>query len=188
MARPGSRLLLFAPIATLLLACTAPSGPSKALHPVYVERVSIDRRTDTPVLMLKEQDGEQRDLPIWIGMSEAQSIAMAMEEMEPPRPNTHDLIKNLIDELNGQIVRVVITELRGHTYYAVINLRVDGEEFSVDSRPSDAIAVAIRTGAPLFASDAVLVPPLLDEDYEPALEIDWHAPPHAFEPGVSRTH
>ncbi len=95
MARSGSRLLLFLPVATLLLACTAPSGPSKALHPVYVERVSIDRRTDTPVLMLKEQDGEQRDLPIWIGMSEAQSIAMAMEEMEPPRKRVDSAVTRL---------------------------------------------------------------------------------------------
>lgn len=188
MPRTGSLLLSFAPLCALLLACTAPSGPSQGLHPVYVERVSMDRRTDTPVLLLKEQEGEERDLPIWIGMSEAQSIAMAMEEMELPRPNTHDLIKNLLDELRGQIERVVITELRGHTYYAVIDLRVDGSVFSVDSRPSDAIAVAIRTGAPLFASESVLVPPPLDEDSEPPLDIDWEAQPVDFETNEFRTH
>jgi bifunctional DNase/RNase len=135
------------------------------------------------VLLLKETHGARRELPIWIGMTEAQSIAMAMEEMVLPRPNTHDLIKNLLDGLHGDIRRVVITELRGHTYYAVIEIGLNGREVAIDSRPSDAIAVAIRTGAPLFATDSVLVPPV-DEDQGPALDIDFR---NVFAPRQSET-
>jgi bifunctional DNase/RNase len=173
-------LVLLLPLGLLspaLLACTSREGLPPNLHAVYVESLSVDQRTDTPVLLLKEQNGTGRELPIWIGMPEAQSIAMAMEDVPLPRPNTHDLIKNILSELRGDIQRVVITELRGHTYYAVIKMRVDGRVVVVDSRPSDAIAVAIRTGAPVFATDEVLVPVDFDTDFEeePAIDIDWGA-------------
>jgi bifunctional DNase/RNase len=173
-------LVLLLPLGLLspaLLACTSREGLPRNLHAVYVESLSVDQRTDTPVLLLKEQNGTGRELPIWIGMPEAQSIAMAMEDVPLPRPNTHDLIKNILSELRGDIQRVVITELRGHTYYAVIKMRVDGRVVVVDSRPSDAIAVAIRTGAPVFATDEVLVPVDFDTDLEEelAIDIDWGA-------------
>ncbi len=167
--------LLAALAALALTGCYSMDGLQGDLHSIYVERLSLDGRTDTPVILLRESDGEGRELPIWIGMAEAQSIAIAMEQLELPRPNTHDLIKNLLDELQGDILRVVITELRGHTYYAVIDVRLNGRSFTVDSRPSDAIAVAIRTSAPLFATEDVLVPEAesLDEDEEPPLDIEW---------------
>ena len=161
-------------LAALLLAassCTSADGPPRELHAVYVESLALDERTDTPVVILRESEGNGRELPIWIGLSEAQSIAMALEEVELPRPNTHDLIKNLLDGLDGDIDRVVITELRGHTYYAVIDVQLDGRLVTVDSRPSDAIAVAIRTGAPLFATDQVLMIGDLDEEAELPLDI-----------------
>ncbi len=161
-------------LAALLLgaaACSSADGPPRKLHAVHVESLALDDRTDTPVVILRESNGNGRELPIWIGLSEAQSIAMALEDVQLPRPNTHDLIKNLLDGIQGDINRVVITELRGHTYYAVIDVQLDGRLVTVDSRPSDAIAVAIRTGAPLFATDQVLVLGDLDEEAELPLDI-----------------
>jgi len=170
-------LLSLGLLSPALLACTSREGLPRNLHAVYVESLSVDQRTDTPIILLREQDGTGRELPIWIGLPEAQSIAMAMEDVPLPRPNTHDLIKNILSELRGDIQRVVITELRGHTYYAIIKVRVDGRDVLVDSRPSDAIAVAIRTGAPVFATDEVLVPVDVDVDLEedPPIDIDWGA-------------
>lgn len=162
--------LIPAVVVGISLSCTSREGPPAGLRSIYVESLSFDRRTELPVILLKERDGDGRELPIWIGMPEAQSIAMALEEVDSPRPNTHDLIKNLLVELEGDIERIIITELRGHTYYAVIRVRLDGKEVSVDSRPSDAIAVAIRTGAPLFATDRVLNQGA-EVEGEPALEI-----------------
>ena len=152
-------------------ACSSADGPPRELHAVYVESLALDERTDTPVVILRESNGNGRELPIWIGLPEAQSIAMALEDVELPRPNTHDLIKNLLDGIQGDIDRVVITELRGHTYYAAIDVQLDGQMVTIDSRPSDAIAVAIRTGAPLFATDQVLVRSDLDEEAELPLDI-----------------
>ena len=185
MAALGSRSLMLARASAVALsavlaaaACSVPDGPPRGVRAVYVDSLSLDERTDTPVLILKETNGSGRELPIWIGMTEARSIAMALEEVVLPRPNTHDLIKNLLDGLRGDIQRVVITELRGNTYYAVIEVRLNGETVSVDSRPSDAVAVAIRAGAPLYAADRVLAEDELDEDVSPTLDIDGNEPPH----------
>ncbi len=169
---PTARVVRVGVLAAALLSCTSADGPPPNVHSVYVDSVELDRRTDTPVVILRESDGAGRELPIWIGLSQAQSIAMALEDVVLPRPNTHDLIKNLLDGLRGDILRVVITELRGHTYYAVIDVKLDGRVVSVDSRPSDAIAVAIRTRAPLYATDRVLIQGDLDEDSGPGLDID----------------
>lgn len=174
---PGKRAVLL-PLLTgalpFLSACSAAKGPAPDLLQVYVESLSFDRRAEMPVILLKEQTGD-RSLPIWIGMGQAQSIAEALEEIEPPRPNTHDLIKSILDGLEGSIERVVITELRGSTYYAVIQLAVGDREVGVDSRPSDAIAVAVRTGSPLYATDEVLDTGS-DPDREPALDASWRPP------------
>lgn len=169
--RFAARGVLPAALALLSAACSSPDGPPRELHAVHVESLALDERTDTPVVILRESNGNGRELPIWIGMTEAQSIAMALEDVVLPRPNTHDLIKNLLDGLHGDIDRVVITELRGHTYYAAIDIQLEGRMVTIDSRPSDAIAVAIRVGAPLFATDQVLVRSELDEDAEPPLDI-----------------
>jgi hypothetical protein len=122
---------------------------------VRVDSVVLDERVGSPVVVLLEREGE-RSLPIWIGLAEAQSIAAEMEQVRPERPNTHDLATRLIRGLEGEVERVVVTELRGGTYYATIFLRAHGRSIEVDSRPSDAIAIALRTGAPLFARDDLL--------------------------------
>jgi bifunctional DNase/RNase len=114
--------------------------------------VALDRASGAPVVVLEESGGD-RSLPIWIGIAEAQSIASEMENHKPPRPNTHDLAKRLIDRLEGALQRVVVTDLRDGTYYAVLILAVNGEVIEVDARPSDAIAIALRCGAPVFVRE-----------------------------------
>ena len=147
---------LLGPLAATLLACAASTSPDVAEHPVTVASVKMDPRTSTPVVLLEESGGKQRVLPIWIGRYEAESIALGMEKINVPRPNTHDLIVNLLEGIEARLSRVVITELKASTYYAVIDLEVGGRKVTIDSRPSDAIAVAIRTGTPLFATEKVL--------------------------------
>jgi bifunctional DNase/RNase len=117
--------------------------------------VRIELPTQTPIVLLKEREGE-RFLPIWIGNVEATAIAFALQGVATARPLTHDLLKNLLDELVVSIERVVITELKEGTFYATIELRQDGSKFSVSSRPSDAIALAVRANTPIFAEEGVL--------------------------------
>ncbi len=152
-----------------------------------IRGVQLDPRTESPVVMLEEAQGLHRRLPIWIGPYEAQSIASGLARQEAPRPNTHDLIKSIFDGIDGSIERVVITELKDGTYYAVIEARVDGRRVAVDARPSDAIAVAIRSGAPVFASEAVLQQAADVHDTERALEIGL-PPERAPEPRPTRSH
>jgi bifunctional DNase/RNase len=102
-----------------------------------------------------------------------------MEKTEASRPNTHDLIQNILDGLNGKVARIIITELRQNTYYAVVEIEVNGKTVSIDSRPSDAVAVAVRTGAPVFATRDVLEAAGRRSEDEPAMEIRWPA----IEPG-----
>jgi bifunctional DNase/RNase len=116
----------------------------------------VDLQSNTPVLLLQESEGLGRTLPIFIGAPEATAIAFALQGMETPRPMTHDLIRDLLEALDTDVVRVVVTELRSSTYYAQILLLQDGREVPVSSRPSDAVAVAVRTGAPLFVSDELM--------------------------------
>ena len=121
---------------------------------VSVEAPELPART--PVVILRERSGRRRLLPIFIGTPEAQAIALAMQRIETPRPMTHDLMRSLLDELGAQVERIVVTELREGTFYADILLRADGQVRSVSSRPSDAIALAIRIGSPIFAEEEVL--------------------------------
>jgi len=123
---------------------------------VVVERVALDRNR-TPVVILAERSGSRR-LPIWIGNSEAKSIAVELEEdFEASRPNSHDLATRMIRGLEGEVVRVVVTELRSGVYYAVLSLRRAGGTVEIDSRPSDAIAIALRTGTPIFVREALFL-------------------------------
>lgn len=160
--------------ALLLLAataCTSPHGPVDGVA-VHVKSVRLDPETSAPVVLLEEDDGARRRLPIWIGYYEAQSIALGLDEdFQAPRPNTHDLIKNLVDGMKGRLERVVITELRNGTYFAVIDVQIDDRRVHIDSRPSDAIAVALRTGTPLFATDEVLRQAAGVGDGGPSVEI-----------------
>jgi bifunctional DNase/RNase len=123
---------------------------------VRLRAVRVDLQSNTPVLLLQETEGLGRTLPIFIGAPEATAIAFSLQGMDTPRPMTHDLIRDLLESLGADVVRVVVTELRASTYYADIVLRTDGREVPVSSRPSDAVAVAVRTGAPLFVADDLM--------------------------------
>ena len=118
--------------------------------------VRIELPSNAPIVLLRETDGEGRLLPIFIGGAEAQAIALAMEEVETPRPMTHDLFKNVLDDLGVRIERIVVTELRDRTFYAELELKGGNGARRISSRPSDAVALAVRTGAPIFADESVL--------------------------------
>lgn len=118
--------------------------------------IELERPPNIPCLLLRESDGEHRILPIFIGSPEATAIAFALEDVETPRPMTHDLIKDLLDELGARIERVVVTELRDATFYADVILSLAGTVHSVSARPSDAVALAVRYGAPVYAEEGVL--------------------------------
>jgi bifunctional DNase/RNase len=117
--------------------------------------VRVELPTNQPIVLLKEDEGE-RYLPIWIGAAEAAAIAFALQGVVTPRPMTHDLMKNLLDEVGAQVQRIEITELREGTYYANINMRMNGNAYEISARPSDAIALAVRVEAPIFADEEVL--------------------------------
>ena len=122
---------------------------------VEVRRVLLDPSTHNPIVLLEEREGS-RTLPIWIGEAEAQSIAVELGNVQWPRPNTHDLAKRLLASLEATVERVVVTELRGDTYFAVLVIRAGGKRVEIDARPSDAIAIALRVEAPVFVRDALL--------------------------------
>ena len=123
--------------------------------PVELVGVRIELPSNQPIVLLKELHGT-RYLPIWIGAPEATAIAFALEEVETQRPLTHDLLKDSIEALGGRIDRIVVTELRDGIYYADLVFDVDSEEVVVSSRPSDAIALAARTEAPIYVFPGVL--------------------------------
>jgi bifunctional DNase/RNase len=122
---------------------------------VRVAHLGLDRSTNTPVVVLKEEDGE-RTLPIWIGAPEANAIALELQGVKPERPLTHDLMKLLVAGLGGELRRVMISGLRENTYLAELLIYRGGEVFEVDARPSDSIALALRMHAPIFTNDELL--------------------------------
>jgi hypothetical protein len=122
---------------------------------VSVYGVSFDAASKQPIVLLKAE-GRNRFLPIWIGHPEAAAILMKLQNAELPRPMTHDLLANVIDQLSASVTAVLVTDLRENTFYAELMLEAGGREIRVDSRPSDAIALAVRTEAPIFASSLVL--------------------------------
>lgn len=127
-----------------------------------VEGLLFDPRSSMYILLLKDVDGTAT-LPIWIGKPEADSIALALGRVATPRPLTHDLIKNLIYNLKMKATRIVVTEVLDNTYYALICLSDGKNEVTIDSRPSDAIAVALRVNAPIFVEESVLEKRSTDE-------------------------
>lgn len=118
-------------------------------------RIVISETSDQQVIVLREKDGE-RSFPIIIGIFEAVSIDRHLKGIEIPRPLTHDLVRNVIREMGGELERIVVNDLHDNTFYARLHVQRDGEDIEVDSRPSDAIALAVRTGCPVFVEDSVL--------------------------------
>ena len=120
-----------------------------------VKTLMIDPATNLPIVILRDKDGS-RVLPIWVGVAEANAIALQIENVATPRPMTHDLLKNVIQDLRGRIEKIVVSDLKENTFYALIYLTVGGEVMAVDARPSDAIALALRARAPIFVEEKVI--------------------------------
>ncbi len=119
--------------------------------------LGFDPRNLSPLVLLKDQD-EINFLPIWIGIFEAAAIAMELQAIHPPRPMTHDLLRSIIEKFDAKLIRVIISDVKEGTFYATIEMeKKDGEKLSIDSRPSDAIALAVRTKTPIFVSEVVMM-------------------------------
>ncbi len=147
--------LLGALLGACLAAALACADAPPLGRAVTVDRLLVDPELGAPVVLLREIDGDRRILPIWIGTSEASSIEAQLDGRVPPRPNSHDLAKRLVDRLEGSVLGIVVTDLRAGVYYAQVRLGLHGEEMDVDARPSDAIALALRYDAPIFVRDAL---------------------------------
>ena len=146
-------LALLALLVLTHAGCSGPEPPVVEDVLVEVSMVALDAQR-SPVVILHDKPGDRR-LPIWIGTAEARSIALEIENYEAQRPNTHDLANRVIQGLDGKVMRVVVTELRAGTYYAALFLRVNSGTVEVDSRPSDAIAIALRADAPIFVRESL---------------------------------
>lgn len=120
-----------------------------------IKGLMIDPITSMPIVVLRDAAGEHV-LPIWVGVFEANAIALQIENVQTPRPMTHDLLKRVIDDLAATVERIVVSDLRENTFYAVIYLRQGSTSVSVDARPSDAIALALRSQCPIYVADQVL--------------------------------
>ena len=122
---------------------------------MMIKGLMVDPVTNLPIVILKDKLGE-RVLPIWVGVFEANAIALQIENIATPRPMTHDLLRNVIMDLEGQVDRIVVSDLKDNTFYAVIHLTVRGERVAIDARPSDAIALALRTRSPILVDEGVI--------------------------------
>ena len=120
-----------------------------------IKGLMVDPITNTPIIILRDKDGE-RVLPIWVGLPEANAIALQIENVSTPRPMTHDLLRNVIQDLKASVHKIVVCDLQENTFYALIYLLRGGETIAVDARPSDAIALALRSRAPIFVEDSVI--------------------------------
>ena len=125
------------------------------LVPMELTRIIISETAEQQIIVLKEIDGE-RSFPIVIGIFEARAIDIRVKDIPMPRPLTHDLLASVITHLDGELESIVVSELREHTFYARLQIRKDGEVVEVDSRPSDAIALAVSVGAPIYVAEEVL--------------------------------
>ena len=120
-----------------------------------IKGLMVDPITNMPIVILKDKEGD-RVLPIWVGIFEANAIALQIENIATPRPMTHDLLRNIITDLEGAVDRVVVCDLKDNTFYAIIHLTVKGERVAIDARPSDAIALALRTRSPILVDEMVI--------------------------------
>jgi len=147
------------------------------MEPMELIGVRLEVPANAPVMMLREQAAPHRVLPVYIGTPEASAIHFAREGVVPPRPLTHDLLVTVISELGAKLTEVVITEVRDHTFFAELHLRRGDLELAISCRPSDAVALAVRTDVPIFASNAVLdeAAHLPEEDADEVDETDAEA-------------
>jgi len=120
-----------------------------------VRGLALDPLSNLPIIILRD-DEEKRSLPIWVGLAEANAIALELEKIPTARPMTHDLIRNILESVGARVTKVVVNDLKENTFYAVIHLRLGPNDLTVDSRPSDAIALALRVDAPIFVDEEVL--------------------------------
>lgn len=135
------------------------------MQEMVIYGVSFDMVGKQPIVLLKTLESN-KFLPIWIGHPEAAAILMKLQGAATPRPMTHDLMSEMLGDLDVECVRVLVSELRDNTFYASISLRSDGRELEVDSRPSDALALAVRCGAPIFAADEVIAESAIEFEHE----------------------
>ena len=120
-----------------------------------IKGLMMDPLTNSPIVVLQDVQNDTL-LPIWVGIFEANAIALQIEKIDTPRPMTHDLIKGVLNQLNARVTKIVVTELKDNTFYALIFLSVAGKVITIDSRPSDAIALALRTDSPIFVTEEVI--------------------------------
>ena len=120
-----------------------------------IKGLMVDPITNMPIVILRDKDG-QKVLPIWVGVFEANAIALQIENVTPQRPMTHDLLNNVIHDLKADIKKVVVSDLKDNTFYALIHLSIAGEVMVIDARPSDAIALALRARAPIYVEDSAI--------------------------------
>ncbi len=120
-----------------------------------IKGLIMDPLTNSPIVILQSVE-KNTLLPIWVGIFEANAIALQIERIDTPRPLTHDLIKNILLQLEANVDKIVVTDLQENTFYAVIHLRMNGDHITIDSRPSDAIALALRTDAPIYVTEEVI--------------------------------
>lgn len=120
-----------------------------------IKGLMMDPITNSPIVILQDVQGSTL-LPIWVGIFEANAIALQIERVDTPRPMTHDLLRNMLLHLDAQVAKVVVTELRENTFYAIIHVLLEGDEMAIDCRPSDAIALALRTDAPIYVTEQVI--------------------------------
>ena len=122
---------------------------------MILKGITLDPTTNSPIIILKDQHGPSI-LPIWIGIFEANAIMIGLEKIKAPRPMTHDLIKNILDEMHVRIAKIIIDDLNENVFYATLYLKNGEQEFTIDARPSDAIAIALRAEAEIYVSSSVL--------------------------------
>jgi bifunctional DNase/RNase len=122
---------------------------------MVIKGLMVDPITNMPIVILRDKEG-QKVLPIWVGIFEANAIALQIENVATPRPMTHDLLRNIIQDLNASVQKIVVCDLQENTFYALIYLNLNGGTVAVDARPSDAIALALRTRAPIFVEESVI--------------------------------
>jgi uncharacterized protein len=135
------------------------------MQEMLIYGVSFDMVGKQPIVLLKTAEGN-KFLPIWIGHPEAAAILMKLQGANTPRPMTHDLLTDMLEKLEARVIRIAVTELRENTFYAVVTVAVDGSEIEIDSRPSDAIALAVRSDAPIYADDSVIEESAIEFEHE----------------------